>query len=295
MNQQNLIGSIKIFALLVCASGASYLAFPLFGQSQQIEQFKQANQLLEQQQYSSAIAIYDRLLAENIQSSHSILINRGYALGGLNQYEAMLQSCNRATSLSAQSGLAWNCQGEALYYLKQNRAALEAFERAIALEPSEVIFWLNKARVLSDLEQDRLAIAASERAIELSDRSTEENKAIAFNQKGQSLLKLGQYRESIVAFEESLSYSQDVISPQQGKGIALYELGEYNRAIAILQKILDSDRLTNSQRSTTLLYLGASFCQINEIAAAEKAFQQVLPLTNDPPSIAIATKKCGIR
>ena len=295
MNQQNLIGSIKILALLVCTSGAFYLGLSLFGRSRQIQEFKQANQLLKERQYNSAIAIYDRLLAENIAAKDSISIYRGYAFKGLNQYEDMLQSCTQATSFAAQSGLAWNCQGEALYYLQQYQDALKAFERAASIEPSESTFWLNKARVLSDLERYDLAIEASDRAIELSDRSNKENKTIAWNLKGQNLLKIAEYRKSIVAFEKSLSYSADSISPRQGKGIALYELGKYDLAIAIFQEILQSDRLTKSQQATVLLYLGVSLCQIEEIAAAEKMLQKVLSLTIDPASIAIATKKCGIR
>ena len=297
MNQQNLIGSIKIlkiFALLIGAVGASYLGFSFFGRSRQIQEFQQANQLLEQQQYERAITAYDRLLAGKSEGDRYLLVNRGYAFGGVERYEQMLQSCTKATSLAPEFDIAWNCQGEALYYLKKYSDALNAFERASAINSSEATFWLNKAIVLSELEQYQGAITASDRAIALEDRAKLENRAVAWHQKGQNLLKLGEYRQSIIAFEESLSLA-DRLSPRQGKGIALYELGEYDLAIATFQNILQSDRLTKKQQSTALLYLGVSLCQAEKITAAKKVFDRALPLITDPASVAIATKKCGIR
>ena len=295
VNQSNYLKLIKIIILAVGAGGITWFGKSLHAEYQQTQQLRQANALLEKKEYNLAIKAYDRLLAANSAEAHFIWINRGYAFLGLGQYRDMLESCSTATSIEPKIALAWNCQGEALYYLKQYPEALKAFEQAIGENSQKAHFWLNKARVLADLQEYSEAIAASERAIELSDRSAQYELAIAFNQKGQSLLKMKQYQESLAAFEQSLKYSPDYLSALQGKGIVLYELNDLERAIAIFEQILQRDNLTKEQEATSLLYKGASLCQVRKLDAAEKAFQTVLGLTKNVRFQEIAQKGCGIQ
>ncbi|MGD1921723.1 MAG: tetratricopeptide repeat protein [Pleurocapsa sp.] len=260
MNQQNSSRLVKIITLLVCTSGVAWFSFSLLSKYQQIQQFKQADNLLSKEEYDLAITAYDRLLAANVDRGHLIWINRGYAFLGLNQYQQMLQSCSTATLIEPDAALAWNCQGKALYYLGQHQKALEAFKQAITRNSKEATFWLNKARVLSELQEYKKAIADSEQAIKLikqsnvKDKSMSNSLAIALNQKGQNLLKIEQYRKSLAAFEQSLKNSPDYLSAQQGKGIALYELGKYDQAISIFAEILQRKNLTKEQKAMSLLY-----------------------------------------
>lgn len=301
MNQQNSSRLVKIITLLVCTSGVAWFGFSLLGKYQQIQQFKQADNLLSKEKYRSAIAAYDRLLTANVDQGHLIWINRGYAFLGLNQYQKMFQSCSTATLIEPDAALGWNCQGKALYYLGQHQNALKAFEKATTKNSEEATFWLNKARVLSELQKYNKAITASEQAIKLLEQSTVNNKdmptslAIAFNQKGQNLLKVKQYKKSLVAFEQSLKNSPDYLSAQQGKGITLYELGKYEQALAVFAEILQRKDLSNEQKAMSLLYRGVSFCQTQNNIAAEQAFQEVVALTTDPQGQQIAQKGCGIQ
>jgi tetratricopeptide (TPR) repeat protein len=301
VNQPNSSNLIKILTLLVGVGGVAWFSFGLLGKYQQMQQFQQANDLLKQQEYSSAIKAYDRLLTANIGKDYLIWINRGYAFLGLNQYQQMLQSCSTATLTEPNAALAWNCQGEALYYLQQYQNALKTFEQAISKNPQEPTFWLNNARVLSQLQKYDQAIAASEQAIKLTEQFPSNNfppqhdLAIAFNQKGQILLKTNQYQASLTAFEQSLVNSPDYLSAQQGKGIALYELGDYQQAIALFNQILQRDNLTKEQKAISLLYTGVSLCQARQPTAAAQAFQEVMTLTTDPQSQEIAKKGCGIQ
>ena len=299
MNQQSSSKLITTITFLVCAIGVAWFGFGLLGKHQEVQQLKQGDKLLEKGKYSSAIEAYDRLLTRNVDKKHLIWINRGYGFLGLNQYKKMLQSCSTATSIEPDAALGWNCQGEALYYLKQNQNALDAFEQATKKNPQEPTFWLNKARVLSELEQYAKAIAASEQAIKIiaeSSRAKLTNSlAIAFNQKGQNLLKIKDYKQSLEAFEQSLQNSPDYISAQQGKGIALYELGKYQQAIDVFEQVLEQDKLTNEQKAMSLLYIGVSLCQTKKSIAAEAVFKEVLMLTEDRQSQEIARKSCGIQ
>ena len=104
-----------------------------------------------------------------------------------------------------------------------------------------------------------------------------------------------QYQESLAAFEQSLQYSADYLSAQQGKGIVLYELNDFKGAIAIFEQILQRDNLTKEQEAMSLLYKGASLCQMQQLDAAEETFQTALALTTNVRFEEIALKGCGIQ
>lgn len=300
MNQQKYLRSIAILTLLICFGIIGVFGLNPIDKYQRIKQFKQANKLLAQKKYTTAITAYDRLLAGNLAKPHLVWINRGYAFLGMNQYQDMLQSCSNATLIAPEFGMGWNCTGEALYYLEKYAEALEAFELATTKNPSQATFWLNKARVLSRLQQYEAAVTANQQAIKLITKSglnstnQQQYLAIAFNQKGYSLLKINQVREALEAFEQSLKHLPDSLSAQQGKGIALHELGKYKQAIAIFTQILQRNNLTTEQQAVSWLYTGVSYCQRQQLDAAKPAFKKVLQLTKNTQFKAIAKKGCGI-
>jgi tetratricopeptide (TPR) repeat protein len=271
-------------------------------QTQQIQQTQQANDLLAQKKYSLAIAAYDRLLKTDSNSAQSYLLwsNRGVALLKSKQYQEALKSCSQATSLNQRADLAWNCRGEALYYLGQSDAALTAFKQAIAINPQNATFWLNQNQVLFDLAQHEQAIAASKEAIALlhsqpATASKNIHLAIAWRRQGQSLLELQQNQQALAAFKQSLTYQPDYLAAQQGKGIALYRLGNYAQAMETFEQILQKDNLTPQQQAINWSYKGTSLCQTSQVDAATKAFQQVLQLTESLQLRKIAQAGCGIR
>ncbi|WP_319421567.1 tetratricopeptide repeat protein [Pleurocapsa sp. FMAR1] len=293
--------SLKVILLMLCFGGFCWLSFKLIDKYTHIQQFKQANNLLNLKQYSLAIDAYDKLLPTMIGQKHPIWVNRGYAFMGLNQYQDMLDSCSTAILIEPKADLGWNCQGEAMYHLKQYQKALIAFDQATALNGKEATFWLNKSRVLFQLQEYEKAIGASEKAIALtkeyqSQNSTAEpNLAIAFNQKGHSLLKLNQYSPALTAFNQALENSPNYISAQQGKGISLYNLGKYNQAIEIFEQIVQLSNLAPKQKIMSWLYQGVIYCQLKQPATAKEAFATVLKFTSDPQSQKIAQAECGIR
>ena len=310
MKSNNFSKWVKIVVLLVCLGGITGLGFYLKDRSRQIQQIKQADRLLAKKNYSAAIDAYNQILQTDIPQAHLLWINRGYAFFGLNKYDRMLQSCSEAVAIKPETALAWNCRGEALYSLKRDKEALEAFERAKTLD-SQSIFWLNKAVVLDRLHKYEKSIAASEKAIELSSKSESQRamqggigdftheglhqEAIAFYQKGQSLLKTERDRQALVAFQKSLTSSPDYLPARQGKAVALYKLDRYEEASTAFEEILQSKDLTQEQATIAMLYRATSLCQIQKTAAAEEIFLAVIELTDNPQSQKIARTGCGIR
>ena len=292
MKSNNFSRWVKIIVLLVCLGGITGLGFYLKDRYRLTQQIQQADRLLAKKNYLAAIDTYNQILQTDIPQADLLWVNRGYAFFGLNKYDDMLQSCSQAIAIQPKTALAWNCRGEALYNLKRDKEALEAFERAITLD-SQSIFWLNKAVALDRLEQYDRAILASEKAIELSSRS-EPHRAIAFFQKGQSLLKIDRHRQALVAFENSLASSPDYLPARQGMAITLYKLGRYEQAIAAFEEILRSSDSTQEQ-TTAMLYKATSLCQIKKTTAAQKIFLEVIELTEDTQLQKIARTGCGIR
>lgn len=288
-------------SLLLLVLGAIPLTLFLSDRSSRIRQIHQANELLDRQQYSLAIAAYDRLLATELDKPHLLWINRGYAWTGLQKYRQMLQSCSKATEISPQAPFAWNCRGEALFHLQQYDAALAAFKRAIALNPRQPIFWLNQSQVLNKIQQHESAAVATEKTIELlsssqpKDPITKSNLAIALTRQGQSLLKSRQGGTAFEAFQQALQYSANYLPALQGKAVALYRLGQYPEAIEIFDEILQREDLTPEQEENSLLYRAVSLCQIKDTTAARQSFQQVLRHTSEPQVKAIAEAGCGIQ
>lgn len=117
---------------------------------------------------------------------------------------------------------------------------------------------------------------------------------MAFKRQGQSWLELAKNKEALTAFNNSLAYQPEDIAAQQGKAISLYRLGNYERAIKIIEQILDSPELTSEQQAINWLYKGVSLCQTSQSSVATKAFAKVIKLSKNPPDRKIAKAGCGI-
>ena len=291
-----------IVASLILVGSWVGLGFNLFAKYLQLQQLKQANQLLTQKNYQLAIAAYDKLLQTNIGQREHLWLNRGYAWSRLQNYNEMLQSCSAATIVDTQTDLGWNCRGEALYHLGQYEAALQAFKQASSLNPREPTYLLNESRSLFKLQHYDQALLASDQAIKFLEQESVDQPekprrylAIAFNQKGQSLMRTGQFQQAIAAFDQSIKNSATYLSAREGKAIALYKLGYHNQAIAAFDRILQRHDLTNNQEATIWLYKGICLCDAEKSTEAARAFKQVLQLSTDPQHHKLAQAGCGIR
>ena len=286
--------------LLIASVGAVGYNSKLVVEYLQLKQLRQVKKFEQQQQYQQAVAAYDLLLQGHNSYRDRLWLNRGYALGKLQQYEAMLKSCSAATLIQPRLAHGWNCQGEANYHLKNYRQAVNNFDAAISINSQEPTFWLNKSESLSQLKQDLAAYAANVRAIKLMeqdrlDRKEQASLAIAYNQQGELLLKQQKYDKALAAFEQSLKYDSEYLAARQGKGIAFYELGAYQQANWMFEEILQQEQLSQSQRALTLTHQGINFCYADRSQLATKVFERVLKLTNDPQLTAIAKAGCGIK
>ena len=289
---------VLLFLGVVGISSIGINLISRYGRTQQTKQLQQASEQLAQGQYVSAIAIYDELLETDFSQPEILWSNRGYAYLGSQQYQAALASCQQAITLDAKLALAWNCQGEAQFYLGNNSAAQTAFQRAIAIEPKNTTYQLNQSQVLQNLGQHRQALELNQKAIatlESQQSPPTQTLALAFKRQGQSWLEIGKNKEALSAFKTSLEHQPEDLATQLGKAISLYRLGKYELAIKTLDKILSRQDLTPQQQATGWLYQGISLCQTPKSSAADRAFDRVIKLSQNPEHQKIARAGCGIK
>lgn len=294
--------SVRSLILLGLLLGSViWLSFYVVTKYRQLQLYQQANRSLQQQRYRQALSAYDRLLQTNLKDNYRLWLARGYALKGLTQYEPMLRSCSEASAIAPQEAEAWNCQGEALYNLEKYQMAADAFDRAVNLAPQTVTFWLNKSEALVNAGDYLAAEQNSQQAASLLEANSnpvadrDPQLAIVYNLEGKILLARQRDLEALLAFERSLTINPNYFDALLNKGIALYELKRYALAERVWQTILARDSISREQEAITRLYRGITFCNTQNLSAAERDFAKVLELNGDRQTQEMARAGCGIR
>lgn len=247
--------------------------------------FQNGNELLKQKSFTEAVAQYNRLL--KIDSNYfQAWTNRGYALAGLEKYEAMRESCSTATIVEPTAVYAWNCQGEALHNLQRYSEAIAAFDRANALDRTNPIFLINKSESLNAQGKHEESLTVIEEAIEAlkqieaasGKKNVSSEFAVALSFLGNGYRRKEQYSDAIDAYDRALSYSPNYFPAQIGKGITLSRAKRYREAEAVFQGILENPQLTSKQQAQTWFYLGKALCSSQRNSLGIAAFERSLNL-----------------
>jgi len=121
--------------------------------------------LLEEGNYSGALAAYDAVIAENPGiSGRDIWYNRGLALQALGLYSDAAVSFDRALQASPDDSSALAQKGAALLGLGQYNESLIYTDRALAINPEIGWIWSNRGIALENLGYTEEAGAAFEKA-----------------------------------------------------------------------------------------------------------------------------------
>jgi tetratricopeptide (TPR) repeat protein len=261
--------------------------------------FQQGNEFLKQKSYSKAVEEYNQLL--KIDSNYfQAWTNRGYALAGLQEYEAMRESCSTAAIINPAAVYAWNCQGEALHNLRQDQKAIAAFDRAIALNQTDPIFLINKSESLGALGDNQGSLDSIQRAIKILEQTeaTQGAKniagefAVAFTFLGNSYRQQHKFNQAIASYERAINYAPSYFPARVGKGITLSSAKREQEAASEFQKILQDSQLTATQQSQTWFYLGKALCQARQNRDSIAAFDRAIELKPDYEIAKIAKRQC---
>jgi tetratricopeptide (TPR) repeat protein len=261
--------------------------------------FEQGNELLKQKFYREAVEKYNKLL--NIDSNYfQAWTNRGYALAGLQQYEAMRESCSAASIINPTAIYAWNCQGEALHNLQRDKEAIAAFDRAIALNQTDPIFLINKSESLGVLGNDQGAVESVLQAIKILERieATQGAKdiagefAVAFTFLGNSYRQQENFPQAIASYERAIEYAPKYFPARVGRGITLSNIKRDQEAQSEFKDILQDPQLTKTQQAQTWFYLGKTLCKGKASPDAVAAFDRAIKLKSDYEIAKIAKQQC---
>lgn len=287
------LAKLKNMAIVLTSVGLLTIIINNLAQARAVKvAFQKGNELLKQKSFTEAVAQYDRLL--KIDSNYfQAWTNRGYALAGLQNYEAMRESCAAATIIEPTAVYAWNCQGEALHNLQRSSEAVAAFDRAIALDRTSPIFLINKSESLKELGRYEESLATIETAIRVLEQieaisgreSVESEFAVALAFLGNGYRRKERYRDAINAYDRSLTYSANYFPAQIGKGITLSQAQLYREAQARFQSILENEQLSEAQQAQTWFYLGKTYCNSRQNSLGITALERSLELE---PSYTIA-------
>lgn len=226
--------------------------------------FAQARFLEEQQRFSDAVSLYDRILefSPDLAAAWS---NKGLALGKLGKWEQGLDCFEQALTIEPDHALAWCHKGAALVELGKLEQGLDCFERALTIEPDYAKAWYNKGLVLGKLGKSREELDCYDRALTIKPDLAEAwcdkgvvlgelgqmeqelqcyeraltikpDHARSWYNKGGTLVKLDRSREGLACFDRALTIEPDLVEAWYNKGVVLVMIGKVEEALACFDR-----------------------------------------------------------
>ncbi len=238
--------------------------------------FNRGNELYLARQYQAAVQSFDKAILLNPEYAEAYC-NRGIIQYVLQQVQESLESCAKAIQLKPDFAEAYFNHGNALNALKQYQPALESFDKAILLKPDYADACYNRGTVLQALGQFDQALRSYDQAILLNP-----DYAQAHNNRGVALLALQQYDAALRSFDQSILLNPDLAEAHNNRGNALYSLGRYREALQSFDKaiLLHPDFAdAHCNRGNTLLALKScqEALQSYELALRYKPGYEYLP------------------
>ncbi|WAL58908.1 protein kinase domain-containing protein [Thermocoleostomius sinensis] len=171
------------------------------------EVYDYANQLMEQQQYETALSFYDRAI-ELSPDDAAAYAGRCEALNQLNSPESAIVACNDALAYEPDSVQALWSKGNALLLQNRTYEALSLYETVTEKDAKFEPGWVKRGVALQRLGRSSEALDALDQAIAL-----ERNSAEAWSTKGEALVNLQRYDEASIALDKALQL-QDPNDPK---------------------------------------------------------------------------------
>ena len=190
------------------------------------------NTLYLAQQYQAALESYDkaiRIKPDYAEAYH----NRGSVLSVLQRREAALQSYDKAILFKPDYAEAYGNRGNTLFVLQQYQAALESYDKAILLNPEFADAYYNRANSLYALQQYPAALQSYDKVILLNPRHAE-----AHNNRGTALTAMLQHEAALVSFDRAILLKPDYVEAHNNRGNALLALKQYRAALESFDKAL---------------------------------------------------------
>ncbi len=147
-----------------------------------LELLDQGGELLKRQQYTEALACFERALQLDAESVKAIN-GKCYALNGLERYQESLDNIDRAIQIDPNYHPLWVTKGKALELgFQRYEEALDCYEKTLELKPQQegnvASTWSDKANPLYELGRYQESIEAVNKALASNSDSVDVGKAV---------------------------------------------------------------------------------------------------------------------
>lgn len=140
------------------------------------------------------------------------------------QGQDALSSCEQAIKINPHVAATWINHGQKLFGFGQYSQALISFDNALLLKPDYSLGLANRCGILSVLGENTKALDACEMALLGDQQWGTSGQVLAWNNRGNALLKMERYEEALASFQKSLAIDPDDAEAQQYRHVVLNKL-----------------------------------------------------------------------
>lgn len=140
------------------------------------------------------------------------------------QGQDALGACEQALKINPHVAAAWINHGQKLFDFRQYAKALISFENALLLKPDYSLGLANRCGILTVLGRYPEALDSCDMALIGDQQWGFSGQVLAWNNRGDALIKLERYEEALVSFQKSLAIDPNDVAAQQYRHVVLKKL-----------------------------------------------------------------------
>ena len=180
---------LTVVALVLVAALATPPVAAATGADPATEYFNMAQVAIGNGEYSRAVELFDKALAENttlISQGDTLMYlykDKAAALADLGKYDEALTTVNAGLVQFKNSTGMWNNKGYILYKMGRYNEAVDAYSQAVTIDPAYEKGWINKGDALVKAGRSVEAVEAYNKALSLDPESSSAKEGLATAQK----------------------------------------------------------------------------------------------------------------
>jgi len=180
---------LTVVALVLVAALAIPPVAAATGADPATEYFNMAQVAIGNGEYSRAVELFDKALAENttlISQGDTLMYlykDKAAALADLGKYDEALTTVNAGLVQFKNSTGMWNNKGYILYKMGRYNEAVDAYSQAVTIDPAYEKGWINKGDALVKAGRSVEAVEAYNKALSLDPESSSAREGLATAQK----------------------------------------------------------------------------------------------------------------
>lgn len=199
-------------------------------------------------------------------------------------YQAAIESFNKAIELDPNYALAFNDRGVANYHLNNLQTAQEDYSKAIELDPNYAYAYHNRGIVSVDLNQNNEALADFNRSIEL-----DPSYVSAYNYRCYVYNNLGDSQRALTDCNKAIELDPSYSYAYHNRGIANYNLGKRQEALADYNKAVE----LNPSYANSYVGRGLTRHDLKDLPGALADYNKAIEL--DPQNVIAYNNRCYVR